>query len=116
MMKDPDAWKGKTLDCVSCNSTGVEVADALSEASKIRCHYSVAVPRFAQYLFMGDLYYMVSFFETQGYSGSIEEFKKVVPDAMGPLEFFQQKGQWSDGEKFATEGPIVEVGSSCTLL
>jgi uncharacterized protein YbjT (DUF2867 family) len=110
----PEQWKGKTLDCVSCNVTGDVIAQALSKASGVRCTYSMAVPKFVQKLFMKDLYYMVRFFEDQGYTSSIEDFKKVVPDAMGPLEFFQYKGKWSNGEAFAPrgDGGIVEQSSS----
>eukprot|EP00516_Mucochytrium_quahogii_P012172 CAMPEP_0203794104 /NCGR_PEP_ID=MMETSP0100_2-20121128/6286_1 /ASSEMBLY_ACC=CAM_ASM_000210 /TAXON_ID=96639 /ORGANISM=" , Strain NY0313808BC1" /LENGTH=327 /DNA_ID=CAMNT_0050698059 /DNA_START=473 /DNA_END=1453 /DNA_ORIENTATION=- len=101
MIENPKAWQDKTLDCVSCCVTGDQLAVALSEASGVRSTYSVAVPRFAQYFFMNDLYNMVSYFENPGYSSPLEPFRKAVPDAMGPKEFFTYLGKWGDGEKFA---------------
>ena len=46
------------------------------------------------------LYYMVTWMEKDGYSANIDEFKKIVPDAMDAKAWFTKKGQWSNGEKF----------------
>ena len=43
----------------------------------------------------------MTFLEKDGYSADIDEFKKVVPDAMDAKAWFASKGQWSNGEKFA---------------
>lgn len=103
MFEEPEKWNGKTLDCASCELTGNEVAEALSEVSGIKCKYSTVLPRFLLALFMNDLYKMVRWFESgTAFDVSIEEFKKVVPDAQGPKEFFRSIGQWSNGEKFPT--------------
>ena len=51
---------------------------------------------------MGDLYHMVTWIETVGGSASIEEFKKLVPDAQDAKAFFEKKVQWANGEKFVS--------------
>jgi len=117
MFKDPRAWKGKTLDCVSCEVTGDEIASALSQASGVRCTYKVLIPSFIMRLAMRDLYNMVAFFENPGYSSSVEEFKAVVPDAQSPLDFFQAKGQWGNGEPFAPleDGNLADPPTKCVI-
>jgi uncharacterized protein YbjT (DUF2867 family) len=118
MIASPAEWKGKTLDCASCNVTGMELAQALSQASGVRCTYRVAVPPFVQKLCMKDLYHMVRFFQDQGYTANLAEFKKVVPDAMGPLEFFQHTGTWSNGEAFLScaDGVLAEAKGQMPYL
>ncbi len=88
------------LTCVGDNVSGEECASALSEASGVQCTYKVAVPVWIQSCFMTDLFNMVQFFTAKGYSGSIEEFKRVVPDAQNAKDFFVAKGRWANGEKF----------------
>ena len=111
-LKDTQTWNGRTLDCVSCNLDGNQVAAALSRASGWRCHYAVAVPEFAQKLFMGDLYHMVQFFKNGGYATSDEHaFRQVLPDAQTAQEFFEEKGQWHDKERFSKsqDGTLKDV-------
>mmetsp|Transcript_15241 Transcript_15241/g.20155 ORF Transcript_15241/g.20155 Transcript_15241/m.20155 type:complete len:320 (+) Transcript_15241:103-1062(+) len=101
MFKDPKKFQGQIIDCVGCQVNGDEIAQALSKASGVRCVWQISLPRPLQYLIIPDVYYMVSWFYEVGYSSSIEEFKKIVPDAMGPFEWFQAKGQWNNGDKFS---------------
>uniref|UniRef100_A0A7S1HRZ5 NmrA-like domain-containing protein n=1 Tax=Eutreptiella gymnastica TaxID=73025 RepID=A0A7S1HRZ5_9EUGL len=107
MLASPAEWQGKTLDCAACNASGHDLANSLSEVSGVKCSYKKAVPGLAMWLFMRDLYNMVAFFMGPGYSSSIEDFKKVVPDAMGPKDWFKAKGVWSNGEAFKPSGHIV---------
>ncbi|CAB9522025.1 Nucleoside-diphosphate-sugar epimerase family protein [Seminavis robusta] len=91
---------GKTLDAVGGEHTGSELAQALTEASGVPCVYKTALPRFILRLFMNDLYHMTLWMEESGYTANLEEFKKVVPDAMDAKAWFTKKGQWHNGEKF----------------
>ncbi len=93
-------WNGRTIECVSCDIAGDEAAHALSEASGERCMYAQSVPTWIQFAFMRELHKMAVFFENEGFSSSISEFLKIVPDAQGPREYFESIGQWSNGEKF----------------
>lgn len=66
------------------------------------CDYAMAMPRFVLKLAMSDLFHMTTWIEEVGYSASIEEFKKLVPDAQEAKGFFEVKGQWANGEKFVS--------------
>jgi uncharacterized protein YbjT (DUF2867 family) len=102
LLTNPEEYAGKIIEAAGAEHTGVELAEALSEASGTKCKYGIAVPRFALWLFMGDLYHMVKWFEDVGYSADVEEFKRLVPDAQDAKAFFKAKGQWSNGEKFVS--------------
>ena len=43
---------------------------------------------------------------------SINDFRKVVPDAMGMREWLIAKGQWSDGTKFGEALPNAKTAGS----
>lgn len=101
MLQSPDEWNGKTIDCATVNASGHDIAAALTAASGVQCKYAVAMPRCLMSCLMPDLNHMVSFFEDSGYSANIDEFKKVVPDALTLEKWFAAKGQWANGEKFA---------------
>ena len=104
LLTDPDTYAGKIIEGAGGKHTGVELAAALTEASGTECKYSMTMPRFALWLFLGDLYHMVKFIEENnddgGFTADIDEFKKIVPDAQDAKAFFIAKGQWADGEKF----------------
>ena len=97
---NPWKYAGMKLEAASCEHDGIQLAKALSEASGVDCKYTVALPRFLVWLLKREIYHMVTWFETDGFSADIEEFKKIVPDAMDAKAFFISKGQWADGEKF----------------
>jgi len=103
ILSNPSAWIGKELDCASCEVSGQEAAAILSEVSGVKCTYSTMLPRFIFKFLMGELERMVCYWEKEGYSSSIEEFLKVVPDALGVKEYFQTVGKWSSGEDFGAE-------------
>lgn len=100
MASSPQKWRGIYLDCVSCVSTGADNTHILSSLSNVPCTYKVAPPSPILWLISSDLYYMVQYV-VAGSPGidpaqSINEFRKVVPDAMGMREWLIAKGQWSD--------------------
>mmetsp|Transcript_2913 Transcript_2913/g.4715 ORF Transcript_2913/g.4715 Transcript_2913/m.4715 type:complete len:353 (-) Transcript_2913:1192-2250(-) len=108
MANDSSRWAGRTLDCVTYGGTGIENAKILSAVSGVSCRYKQAMPSFVLWLILQDLSHMVDYV-AKGMQGwnideKIEDFKKVVPDAMGPHEWFTAKGQWADGSRF-TEPP-----------
>lgn len=113
MAENRDKWKGKTLDCASCISTGVENAEILSSVSGEPCVYKTAPPSFVIWLISRDLYQMVKYVSS-GMDGwdaeaSIKTFRDVVPDALGIEAWFKSKGRWSDGTKFET--PVQQESS-----
>jgi hypothetical protein len=98
---NPDKCAGKMLDTATCEYTGDELAQVLSEVSGTKCTYSLSVPRLVLWLFVNNLYRMVSWLESEGYKETdIEAFKKVVPDYQDANDWFASKGKWSDGEEF----------------
>lgn len=116
LFSDPVKYHGKIIPCASWQGTGEDLAVALTRASGIPSTFSVGVPRWAQYLFMRDLYNMISYFEAvPGLSEavSIDEFKAVVPDAMTAEEWFRAKGKWSNGESFGASSP--EDTCTCSI-
>jgi uncharacterized protein YbjT (DUF2867 family) len=104
LLVDPEKYNGKTIDAVGGEHTGTELAEALTKASGTPCTYAMAMPRFLVWLLVTDLYHMVTWFESDGYSAEIAPFKELVPDAMDATAWFVSKGQWADGEKFVAAG------------
>ncbi|KAJ1459489.1 hypothetical protein M885DRAFT_585838 [Pelagophyceae sp. CCMP2097] len=104
MLLDPLKFQGVVLDCVGDECDGRDLAAALTAASGVPSEYSTAVPRFVLYLCLGDLYFMVRFFEETGYSSEISKFRAVVPNCMDARTWFKTKGQWADGTKFSQPG------------
>jgi uncharacterized protein YbjT (DUF2867 family) len=100
LLTNPMEYAGKIVDAAGGEHSGTELAEELTMASGARCGYSIAVPRFFLWLFMGDLYHMTKWFEDVGYSADIDKFKSIVPDAQDAKAYFEAKGQWADGEKF----------------
>jgi uncharacterized protein YbjT (DUF2867 family) len=109
MANDPARWEEKTLVCVSCISTGADNMAALSDASGVvPCKYTM-VPRILLWLLMRPLYYLVCFLLTPNKNildeDAVSAFHDVVPDALGPKEFFLSVGKCSDGTKFGQDPP-----------
>jgi len=103
MLTDPSTYAGKTIEAAAAKHTGLEMAEALAEASGVQCKYDMSMPRFALWLFLSDLYHMILFFESNddgGYTADIEEFKEIVPDAQDGKAFFEAMGAWHNGEAF----------------
>jgi len=104
LLMKPEKYAGKKIEAAAAEHTGSELAHALSEqVSGVDCKYSTGVPRFALWLFMNEVYHMTKWFESDGYSADINEFKKIVPDAKDTTAWFEAKVQWANGEKFVTE-------------
>ena len=100
MLNDKDTWAGKTLSCAGWKGTVAEVAAALESVSGVKTRGGTAMPTCFRRLFLNDLHAMCEYFE-KGYENtnvSIAEFKKVVPDAMGPAEWFKYHGFYSNGQ------------------
>jgi len=106
---NPTEWNGKTLDCVASLKSGNECAAILSEVSGVPCTYKPAPPRFILKFLLPDLYHMVRYVSDgmPGYdcSDDIKRFRSLIPDAMGPKEWFTAKGCWSDGSRFNEPPP-----------
>lgn len=100
MMDDLSAasYNYHTLEFAMDECDGTQLAAALSDASGVPCTYSKAVPRLLLWLFMGEMWHMVKFFEDPGYSASIEESKKLVPGGMDAKAWFESKGvaKWKE--------------------
>lgn len=106
LLTEPGAYKGETIEVAADKCNGTDLATALTEASGEECTFSMAMPRMALRLMDSDLYHMVTWLEeTDGYTADIEEFKKIVPDAMDAKAWFESKGKWANGELFASNKP-----------
>jgi uncharacterized protein YbjT (DUF2867 family) len=103
MFKAPAEWQGKTLDVVSWQGDLAQVAAGLAEVSGEPVGHSLAMPIFARRMFLNDLHHMCEMYVANGGGapGSIEAFKKVVPSAMTPADFFRFHGKYADGTKIA---------------
>lgn len=102
LLLDPALYAGQKIDAATCEYDGPGLAQALTEASGVKCKYSVSVPRFILYLFVYPLYLLSTWIEGGGYDDvEIEPFRKIVPDYQDARAFFAAKGQWADGEKFS---------------
>lgn len=101
LLLNPELYAGKKIEAATGAYTGPQLAKALTEASGVKCEYSLSVPRFVLYLFVHDLYRLVSFVEGGGYDNvDIEAFRKIVPDYQDAKDWFAAKGEWENGEKF----------------
>ena len=63
MVKSPEEWAGKTLECASYKGTIAEVAAALQKVSGVPTKASLAMPICLRSLFLNDLHHMCVFFE-----------------------------------------------------
>ena len=103
-LDDKAAWNGKTLSIASWKGDLKEVAAALQAVSGVKTTGAMAMPKFFRWLFLHDLDQMCRYFE-DGYPDStvsIEEFKKVVPDALDAQGWFRFYGKYANGK------PIVK--------
>lgn len=103
LLLDPAKYKGTPIEAAGGKHTGTELAQALTEVSGVDCTYSMSLPRWVLWFMFGDLYNMVVWFESDGYTADLDEFKKLVPDAMDAKAWFKDKGQWADGETFSAK-------------
>ena len=101
----PGVWAGRKFEAAACERTGNEMAATLSRVSGTKCTYSTMLPHWLLRLMLPEVYWMTHFFEQTGYSADVAEFRKLVPEAMDAEAWFQMKGQWSNGEKFASAKP-----------
>jgi len=102
LLMNPELYAGQKIDAATCEYTGDEIAEALSEVSGVKCKYSVLIPRFVMYLFIHDLYRLATWMEDGGYDNTdMEPFRKIVPDYQDAQAWFAAQGQWANGEKFS---------------
>ena len=102
IFRDQSTWNNKTLDVVSWKGTPVEFAEAVTKVTGVKTSFSLAMPICLRSLFLNDLHHMCLYFEHEGgFTSSIEEFKKLVPDALRAEDWIRRLGRYSNGEKFA---------------
>jgi uncharacterized protein YbjT (DUF2867 family) len=103
MLLASSVWEGKTVELAVSAHDGTSLATALSEASGTPCVYKVGLPRWMTRLFLSDTHHMLNFLESGGYSADMEAAKALIgPGAMDAKAWFASRGQWANGEKFAT--------------
>lgn len=101
------SWKGKTLTCISYQGTGDECAAALSRASNVKCVFRCSISQTTAWWLstlriVPFLYSLIVFGSSfPNTPEAIEEFKRVVPDAMDAETYFRRLGRWSNGDKFS---------------
>jgi len=85
----------------SWQGSGADMAAALQKVSGHPTKFSLAMPKFFRGLFLNDLHHMCLYFEKQGgFTASIEDFRRLVPDALTAEDWFRRLGHYSNGEKF----------------
>lgn len=101
LLMNPELYAGQKIDAATCEYTGPELAEALSEVSGVKCKYSISAPRIVLYAFVRPLHRLVLWFEAGGDKNiDMEPFRKIVPDYQDAQAWFAAKGQWANGEKF----------------
>ena len=107
MLKSPEEWAGKTLECASWKGSVADVAAALQKVSGTKTSSGLAVPICMRSLFLSDLHHMCLYIEG-GYPGTkvdIPAFNKVV-SSMGftPMDaeaWFRYKKFYANGKPIA---------------
>jgi len=102
LLMKPDVYAGKKVDAATCEYTGSQLAEILSEVSGTPCKYGECVPpRAIVFIFDRNAYHLFNFFEEDRYVNiEMKEFKDIVPDYQDARAWFTEKGQWANGEKF----------------
>jgi uncharacterized protein YbjT (DUF2867 family) len=93
--ENPEKYNGVTLDCASCEYSGVELAQILSEVSGVPCQAGPMMPKCVMACILKDLNAMCNYFEDEGYQSDIAKFKEIVPDTMDWRAFLMKKGEWT---------------------
>lgn len=95
---NPRDWYGKTLDIVSWQGDLSEIALALERVSGVRVRAQLAMPIVMRRLFLNDLHHMCLYFEERGLSAEPAEFKRIIPDAFSPEDWFRFHNRYANGE------------------
>ena len=107
VLAKPTTFEGQVLELSTCEHTGTEIAEALTQVSGVSCSYSVVFSKFFMRMLIPDIYNMVLWLENNGYSADLEKARELVgPDVMDAKTWFEYKGQWANGEKFGTEAEL----------
>jgi uncharacterized protein YbjT (DUF2867 family) len=101
VLANPAAWKGKSIPIVGWEGNVFDAAAALEKVSGVRTKGKLAMPICARSLFLNDLHLMCCHFENPDmkFVDSIDDFKKIVPDAFTPEDWFTDLGAYANGEK-----------------
>jgi len=118
LLLHPDLYAGQTINAATCEYTGPELAEILSEVSGTKCEYGVVVPKFFLFLFARHVYDLKIWFEGGGYDDiDMGAFQKLVPNRQDARAWFTSKGHWANGEKFLSHQVGREsIGSSLSIL
>ena len=112
----PEKYEGRRIELATCEHTGFELAKALTDASGEPCEYVIGLPRGVAWLLVPDIYHMVLWFESTGYSADLEEGRALVGlGAHNARSWFAEKGQWGNGTKFGENEPPL-FGGFCGAL
>lgn len=119
MLNDPDTWgTGQILHAISCIVTGNECAKAYSDASGEYCKYKECQPLSLRLM---SLRPMAKFFNVgSGHAFERqnewrEEFLEVVPNAIGPTEFFFEGMKAGDKIPSNPLMGIVKIGKKLKI-
>jgi uncharacterized protein YbjT (DUF2867 family) len=101
MFKNPEEWLGRSLDVIGWEGDLSQVAAALEKVGGVPVKARLAMPIILRRLLLKDLHNMFLYFEAGGPTGTPEEFKKVLPDAMSAEDWFRFHGRYANGEPIA---------------
>jgi hypothetical protein len=101
MFKNPEEWLGRSLDVIGWEGDLSQVAAALEKVGGVPVKARLAMPIILRRLLLKDLHNMFLYFEAGGPTGTPEEFKKVLPDAMSAEDWFRFHGRYANREPIA---------------
>ena len=99
MFINKNAWLSKSLTVYSWEGSINDFATAVENVTGVKTTAGLALPNFIRWFFLPFLHNMCLYFEA-GYpsaTGSIEEFKKVIPTALSAEDWVRRLGRYDDG-------------------
>lgn len=109
----PSSHLGATIECVGFTADGITLAQNLSEASGVKCTYSVRYAGCLSCFLPRGTSQFVSFLDSKGYSStekSVPIFMDLVNSTpTSALECFAGIGKWENGEKFKSKTTVAKT-------
>jgi len=99
MFANKNEWLTKSLTVYSWEGSIYDFAKVVENVTGVKTTAGLALPKFIRWLFLSDLHNMCLYFEA-GYpsaTGSIKEFKKVIPSALSAEAWVRRLGKYGDG-------------------
>lgn len=90
MFGNPQVWLNRTLDVISWKGALADIAAALQRVTGRTARCELAPPLIMRKFLLSELHHMFLYYEQQrGPRGEPEQFRRLVPDAMGAEDWFR---------------------------